>query len=207
MTHVLDNVLQLPMTSRTSRIRHILLQNNIVSISVLVNYLEEDLRDIEGDFDGTIKKLQPGEVRTILHLQEWGTHEGTCTLDDWYELNADTFDDFLQELDDRQRAHQRSIRDTPHSSPQVMPAPPVVVKNPAVEFSKGTKRNLSDYPILKEDKGWYTFNRTLHAVAASHGVSEVLDPTYTSQTAADEELFKAKNVFIYNVLIQALKMA
>ena len=63
----------------------------------------------------------------------------------------------------------------------------------------GVKRSLSDYPKLRHDKMWLSYNRTLKSLAAAHALSDVLYPDYEppdSETAA----FAVKNTFMYSVL-------
>ena len=67
----------------------------------------------------------------------------------------------------------------------------------------GVRRSLSDYPKLREDKMWLSFNRTILALAASHDLSEVFDVDYVPQPN-DEMEFKRKNIFVYSMFTYSL---
>ena len=62
----------------------------------------------------------------------------------------------------------------------------------------GVRRNLTDYPKLREDKMWLSFNRTVLALAASQNLSEVFDINYVPSEEEAHE-FKKKNVYLFTV--------
>ena len=48
-----------------------------------------------------------------------------------------------------------------------------------VSFRKGTKREETAYPTLKDERYFDSFSRSLYITAKSHECEEVLDPEYT----------------------------
>ena len=91
-------------------------------------------------------------------------------------------------------------------SPYAPPTPPIlriptlavpVVQNTS-SFRNSIKINISDYPKLKDETQWRTFNRLLRATAASHDTLDVLDTTYLP-SQEDKLSFKDKQRFMYHV--------
>ena len=72
-------------------------------------------------------------------------------------------------------------------------------------FKKSIKREASAYSTLKDERYFDKFQRDLFITAKSHDVSEILDPTYTPGPSPEEqELFEAKEIFMYKVFIETL---
>ncbi len=71
-------------------------------------------------------------------------------------------------------------------------------------FRNSVKINLTDYPILKEDKHWRTYHRLLKATAASHGTLDVLDTLYVPNTESEIAAFEDKQSFLYHVFTKTL---
>ena len=74
-------------------------------------------------------------------------------------------------------------------------------------FKKGTKRDASVYPILKNDLYYDTFQRSFLAVIKAQGLYDVTDPDYDSDDGDQygKELFKEKQIFLYSVLVTSLQ--
>ena len=72
-----------------------------------------------------------------------------------------------------------------------------------VSFRKGTKREETAYPTLKDERYFDSFSRSLYIAAKSHECEEVLDPEYTP-TNTEKELFEAKQVFMFSALDKLL---
>ena len=67
-------------------------------------------------------------------------------------------------------------------------------------FKKGNKREIAAYPSLEDKRYFDGFKRSLFIVAKSHKCNEVLDPTYTPDSAPEKkELFEAKQTFMFSV--------
>ena len=123
----------------------------------------------------------------------------------WYDLTKD---------DLRQFTNQRMIEKIQATSPPpVTPTTPLRTPvssglSPAeslkAEFVKGTKRSLSDYPELKDDRYWIDFKENVESIAASHGCDNVLDHLYVPNRN-ESPLFKEQKVFMYSVFKAKLK--
>ena len=82
----------------------------------------------------------------------------------------------------------------------------VTLATPPVTFhSTNIKITITDYPKLKEDKHWRTYNRLSKATstAANHDTLQVLDDTYVP-TIEDATMFEQKQYFMYNFFTQTL---
>ena len=58
---------------------------------------------------------------------------------------------------------------------------------------------------FNSDANWISWNAHLHALAAIHGVSCVLDPEFVPTTADEVQLFRAQQDFVYSVFHRCLK--
>ena len=116
------------------------------------------------------------------------------TRQSWFRMTPEDYEEFLMGND-------------PYGGSNVAPstnnagATVVPTVSPVAEFNKGIKRSTLDYIKLKENRNWVAYNRHLVSTAASHGISNALDPTYIPITQEDKELFKAQNTFFYSVLV------
>ena len=74
-------------------------------------------------------------------------------------------------------------------------------------FKKGTKRDASVYPILKNDKYYDTFQRSFLANLNAQGLYDVADPDHDPENGDtyEKELFKGKQSFVYSVLVTSLQ--
>ena len=74
-------------------------------------------------------------------------------------------------------------------------------------FKKGTKRDASVYPIFKNDKYYYTFQRSFLANLKAQGLYDVADPDHDPESGDiyEQELFQGKQSFVYSVLGTSLQ--
>jgi len=73
-------------------------------------------------------------------------------------------------------------------------------------FQRSIKRDMSLFPILKDEKKWDNFLQETTAQAAAQGVEEVLDPQFQPKNNPDEqELFNLKQKFMFAVFNKTLK--
>ena len=66
----------------------------------------------------------------------------------------------------------------------------------AHEFSKGIKKDPSQYEVFSKDADWLSWNAHLHALAATHGTSNILDPDYMPGTD-DLTLFRVQQGHVH----------
>ena len=75
-----------------------------------------------------------------------------------------------------------------------------------LNFKKSIKREVSHYPILKDERYFEAFKRNLLATATTHGCEEVLDGTFRpANSRDDQELFQQKKYFMYGVFNKGLQ--
>ena len=119
------------------------------------------------------------------------------------ELTADEFHTY------RCSAHFGIYNNSPDGQP-VIPSPiqdtttSSYSRTPAQEFVRSIKIDPTYYPTLSKDSGFDQFDRSLTAMARSHGMLNVLDPTYIPTTPNDIELFEKHQAFMYNVFTTKL---
>ena len=87
---------------------------------------------------------------------------------------------------------------TPQSTP---PSPYTKVHNPVTDFQKTVKKDVTQFPELKDDKGWDEWNRKTLVLARSQGFENVFDHTYTPKSPNDQELFLQHQRFMTAVFI------
>ena len=64
----------------------------------------------------------------------------------------------------------------------------------AATFQRGTKRSPADYTRFKDDSRWKQWNRHLKATANSHGLGDVLNPSYVPMTSEATALFNVQKL-------------
>ena len=71
---------------------------------------------------------------------------------------------------------------------------------------KGTKRDMTLFPILKDAAKWDSFEREFEAVARSQNLQNVLDDNYTPTTLDESKLFEEMNAYLYAVFVKNLNL-
>src|SRR5687768_17395128 len=72
------------------------------------------------------------------------------------------------------------------------------------EFKRGIKRDISQFPTLKDDNTWDNWNRSTVAQARAQDIIDVLNPAYIPSTVEDIQLFGEKQKFMYAVFEKTL---
>ena len=73
-------------------------------------------------------------------------------------------------------------------------------------FKKSTKREVSQYTVLKDDKYFEALKRNLLVTATTHGCEEILNGKYKPEKTCDsQELFKQKQYYMYSVFNKVLQ--
>ena len=68
-------------------------------------------------------------------------------------------------------------------------------------FKHAIKREVSVYPILKEEQFFDSYSRSLLIIANSHDCADVLSPNFVpNQDPESRELFHQQNIFMFSVL-------
>ena len=146
------------------------------------------------DSENKVISLTIVEIARLKKLVSWYYAQENPELSTWFELTPDNF-------------KSKVLASTP---PKVtLPTPSIhstSTDSTTPSMLPGVKRCITDYPRLREDKMWMSFNRVLCAMAATHALSEVLDPTYVPPLGT-EPTFNAKNTFMYSVFAYSLLSA
>ena len=159
----------------------------------------KDLKEISFINEATnTESLTLAQLGRIEQVKLWYDQQETQSIPTWYLLTRGILEDFtlktkikteidLLDVDDK----SSSVSSKSNSSRQVL---------------YGVKRTISDYPKLRDDALWLTFNRNFKAIAATHAVDEVLEHDYVPDPSEENE-FKSKNTFLYSVFVQSLLTA
>ena len=142
----------------------------IEDIYDLLSTLPSDLKEISIlDDEANLFSLKLAQISRIQKLKDWYEHRSAKGLGVWFLLTQKIFLDFI----------------TNPPSP-VVPDPVVSSSSSTTSSSTtapsgrtvlyGVKRNMSDYPKLRDDKLWLSFNRNFKVIAATHAVDEILIP-------------------------------
>ena len=90
------------------------------------------------------------------------------------------------------------------SAPRAAPSTPSC-STQLLNFKRGSKRDISAYPTLKDQKYYESFKRTVLVTARAHDCEEILQLTFRPRGDADSvELFRLKNDFMYSVFNKCL---
>jgi hypothetical protein len=114
------------------------------------------------------------------------------TEDQWRELTHTNYKAFTATLG----LGQVNVKEISLNQPQYNTR----VINLAAESKKGTKRDASLYPVLKDNKHWNNWNRSVLAQAQAHDLKEIFDITYQLSNEEEKELFREKQKFAYALL-------
>ena len=168
----------------------------------------------EYKWKGKTNHLSPIVAQKLKCFIKWMTHE-----DRPYELH----DDFLATLTRDSYLKFRHLDTQPFSSSPSSHHEPSKLKTSfqgefkhqatsesqtALNiFKKGTKRDASVYPILKNDKYYDTFQRAFLANLKAQGLYDVADPDHDPESGDiyEQELFQGKQSFVYSILVTSLQ--
>ena len=159
-------------------------------ITTIYDLLTVDLADLKGltplDSESNLVQMTAVHLGKIKKLLAWYQNQEDASVSTWYTLTKENFNQFIAQY----------VNSTPTSSI-------TTTSKPSSDMLQGVKRNITDYPRLREDKMWMSYNRNLRALAATHALSEVLNPEYVP-TLEKEADFQAKNTFMYSVFTYPL---
>ena len=154
----------------------------------------------EADGRKVYRPLQRGYKMKLRLFKEWYAHlvngNGGKQLssDQLRALQGDSFDTF--------RTDPLRYRTSLPPPGDTSPSPSIVnesIKQDLLRFKRGIKRDAAIYPTLRDDKNWDNWNRSIHAQARAHDVSEVLNPDYLPTNHDENLLFQQKQSFMYSV--------
>ena len=116
-------------------------------------------------------KLTRIEVKRLLKAQEWYmTHpDPNKSITTWFNLTSDDFDKFLL------NGHSQTVKRSPTADIPVSRKPD---SNPALDFARGIKRDVTQYKEFTDDQKYVLWNRHFKSLAAVHGIEDVLNKDY-----------------------------
>ena len=132
-------------------------------------------------------------------LKTWYQSHTHPSQDIWHTFTKGVFDTFIM----HGPASPLSVPSPSDYSPPTKltytpnsPTTTPIHESPLYEFNKGIRRSVSDYPKLKDDKCFMSWDRTVQAIARSQDVYEVLDHTYVPMTQHEEQRIRGKSSFM-----------
>ena len=178
---------------------------NIETINDVLNIRDTDIelleyvRENKENETTELCKLTRGHhswIRVLIHFIEH------LELQSENQLEEVTFDDFNE-----YRFHIYKPNANPSSSNYSSNKTPEnkTSNHDGDSFKRGTKRDKSQYPILKYDWQWDNWNRTTVSTAKTHLCHEVFDTSYVPKTKEEKSRFEAKQEFIYSVFQEKLQ--
>ena len=200
LTYVLATVF----TTKADVVKSILVDSGVEDISDLMMLERVDLVAMEAHLNQEKVKLNLVQVRKLLRVQLWYLQQSIRTDTTWFLLQPSDIHNITND-------EQASILPTLPISPVKQDASNyasgmTLATQAKLEFGKSVKKNMSDYPKLKDDKYFATWNRTLKAIACTHGTDDVLNPDYVPPYE-EEDYFKELNKYMYSVLVTTLLTA
>ena len=141
-----------------------------------------------------IKSLDPLEENTALSSQEWDLvypdeFETYCMMP---TLPPDT----VMTAQANPASPRTGAGIDVQPPPDVVP-PPRPPPDPLLDWRRGTKRDISVYPTLRDMQHWDSWSRSVIAFAHLHNVSEVFNPDYMAFSPQEDALLREKNYFVY----------
>ena len=204
--HVLTKVLNLCLQHP---IRSALTFYQAVTITDLMTLTEEDFAqpytypDPDDDNSTITKTLSIMDQGNLKILKIWYTQQAMdpTTFKPWYDLTEEAFNAFKLQTSNAPTLPPTSSLGTSGATIAIQPP-----STSATSFQTGVKITLADYPKLKDDKQWRSYQRLLKACAAAHDTTDVLNPSFDPDPTnpAAVRAFEQKKRFMYNVFTQCI---
>ena len=172
-------------------------ENYILNFEMLMAQSEEELEQLTYTPVGTktTLPLMKAFSSTLKRLREWNFYlmseydDRPLTEEEWRGIDKGEYSTFLMRF---------QIGRITLAPPPPPPMPKAV--DLVAEFKKGIKRDASLYPVLKDQRHWNNWQRSVLAQAHAHDIQEVFDTEYYPLGDEQEKLFSEKNKFAYAVL-------
>ena len=162
---------------------------------------------VSGSFETA--SLTKTQAKKLSLLKQWYMSQPDPSSATWLRFTKDDLDAFIMGSQSSSGYNTSSPVGTPSSSDQKHYTENTALAQSSLvaDFNKSIKRSVGDYPQLKDDKLFASWDRTLQAVATAQDVHEVLNCTYIPVTLQEQQLFTAKNAFMYSVFVTTLNTA
>jgi hypothetical protein len=177
-------------------------ENMIFDIDVLNMLTKNDIDEIKYTETGKERLLFPGLRVHLTSLVSWYRHVTTenagilLTEEEWKKKTSVDYKTYTANyisLGMPVRVEITGTRTTTHQQTGR-------VVDPVAEFKKGTRRDASLYPTLKDNNHWNNWNRSVLAQAQAHDLKEVFNMEYVPVTVEEIKLFDEKQCFAYALL-------
>lgn len=196
-TQVLSYVLKTLVDDDSDKLANVMTNAGIDSIEDLVTMDYDDiyaLQQVETANNITVRsELNRGTKKLILILVDY-LNEMKIKLtkvDEWLTLKRDDFVVF--------RLNYKEYKQNPTMSRSNSGAYQNDTKLELDLFKRSIKCDATLFPMLKEDKNWDAWNRSVQALACTQDVSEVLDSNYIPEDDNNKLLFDHKQSYLYSV--------
>ena len=197
--HVLDVVLD---RDDDSPLKIALLADNVTNIVDLVAIRGGQIdrlvfREPDGEIDIDLFRGDKNLLATFLDYYRFREEQGNPIQDaDWITLTEEEFADFRM-LPERIFRRADFVQDVP-AAPNVGfgPRPPM---SSADNFKRGTKRDPSLFPTLKDESLNDLWHRGVINQARAQDLQEITDPSYVPVTDEEKEVFDLKQAFAYGL--------
>jgi hypothetical protein len=208
LKHVLTVVLEETEHGKPWRlIDHELNITNVVSFARLTR---EQLAT-EFEFDpagGTAMQdvtLNEYEIDTLVDVQEWVRSNKDARTDDWLAKMTDDFAIFQNGL----LPNPTGVAAAAQAVAAARPIPTVANPAPVVPItsltSYGLKRDLKDYPEIKERHMFNSWIDSVRTIAIMHNSDNPLDSAYVPVTDVEIAIFRLDNTYMYAVAAKMVK--
>ena len=194
LQHVLRNVFG---WDENSDVERAIIAEGRKSVPDLVSMSQEDLDELEVSVVGednttTTRVLTRFERGLIESLQSFIIHRerigNPMRIAHWRGLQSEEFDDY------RASAGYITVRTNARLPPNNLSNSST--RDPVSDFKRGIKRDMSSYPLLKDEKQWDAWNRSVTAIARTHDVIEVFESGCSPANEDERRLFLEKQKFV-----------
>ena len=202
--------------TKFSKIKQILEDNGIEDLVELAMYDYSELAELQGRMPNVLVPgslevvvLSKTEAKKLSLLKSWYKSQPNAS---WQSFTKDQLDAFIMGSD-----HNNIGTPAPNNLSKLNYSPFSLYVHQTLlllkihqfqillrVLTKSIKRSSADYPKLKEDKLFASWDSTIQAIATAQDVAEVLNPSYNPTSEQEKQLFKAKNAFMYSVFVSTL---
>ena len=199
-----DHILQVVMgQQRTSPLIAALTADGVSTVEDLMSaYTKDEITQLTYvDGNGQTQPVSKG-LKGLLHAFRSYVYTTGASVsgDEWFAFTKEDFDKY--QISPLFLAHHADLG-TSINLPNISTPQASHTRDPLLDFKRGIKRDMTLFPTLKDDKQWYTWQRSLIAIARAQDVYEILEPGYTPPP--DQQLvFTEKQKFMYAVFERTL---
>ena len=168
------------------KVKTILETNEVANLVELAMYDYHELAEMQGSVQSTSTPgdfvtvaLSKTEAKKLSLLKQWYKSQPNAS---WHKFTKDQLDTFI--MGSEPMTHGTPATDSPSklNYTPYTPYTPMSVSTQTslvADFHKSIKRSTSDYPRLKDDTLFGTWDSTVQAIAMAQDVAEVLDCSYS----------------------------